>query len=500
MTQSPIIYEVNIAIPVTRQAQLLEWLAPHIEKMLTFDGFLTAEVLTPENAQAGEFQCTVQYFVEDHAKLNDYLTHHAEGMRGEGITLFGEDLKTSRRVLDKQDIFSSAPALHHTLHIDQASSDNDEDGCMNCHLPLTGQYCHGCGQRHGRRVISVFDLLSDLIHGLFEWDSRFWRTIVPLMCRPGQITDAYLHGQRKRFMPPVQMYIGASVVFFLIAALPAQDLYDEIDNATLSGDLLTDEDAESLQEGLDELALDLEAQGLGEISEKIQNRAAKISGDNVESNPEKSAEGTAEESDSGFYISVDSDELDGADESDSIEIVSTERQGARINIEDCKQIDDLNITHYEDLIRGRMHSICKKLTTKEGIKSVISTLINNLPKLLFIILPLMAFANKILYIFKRRYYAEHLLFYIHSYSFLFLILALLIVMNIVFERFSWPGMGYIQAVAAIYIVYYFIRAMRVIYKQGRIVTFIKWVTLMVTYLFVSIVGVLFYTLAIAAIV
>lgn len=56
------------------------------------------------------------------------------------------------------------------------------------------------------------DLLASL-------DSRLWRTLGLLMFRPGRLTLDYLHGKRARFVPPVRLFIAASVVFFFIATL-----------------------------------------------------------------------------------------------------------------------------------------------------------------------------------------------------------------------------------------------------------------------------------------
>jgi hypothetical protein len=55
---------------------------------------------------------------------------------------------------------------------------------------------------------------EDLTHA----DSRLWRTIVPLLIRPGFLTREYLDGRRASYLPPVRLYLVLSVLFFLIAA------------------------------------------------------------------------------------------------------------------------------------------------------------------------------------------------------------------------------------------------------------------------------------------
>ena len=47
---------------------------------------------------------------------------------------------------------------------------------------------------------------------------------------------------------------------------------------------------------------------------------------------------------------------------------------------------------------------------------------HNLPKMMFIFLPLIALVSLVLYAFRRRTYVEHLLFYVHYHAFAFLLL------------------------------------------------------------------------------
>ncbi|MGB5626276.1 MAG: hypothetical protein WBM61_11120, partial [Woeseiaceae bacterium] len=101
---------------------------------------------------------------------------------------------------------------------------------------------------------------------------------------------------------------------------------------------------------------------------------------------------------------------------------------------------------------------------------------------LIVLLPLMALVLKIFYPLSRRYFVEHLLFVIHYHAFFFLIL----ILQILFARFAAlihiPGLGQLLAVAAtFYIPVYLYMAMRRVYGQGRILTFIKYVGLVIAY-------------------
>jgi len=72
------------------------------------------------------------------------------------------------------------------------SEAGDSQSCLNCGTELVGQYCRQCGQRATSRFISIYELLRDAFGDLFELDSRLWRTVVPLLIRPGLLTKDYL--------------------------------------------------------------------------------------------------------------------------------------------------------------------------------------------------------------------------------------------------------------------------------------------------------------------
>ena len=110
-------------------------------------------------------------------------------------------------------------------------------------------------------------------------------------------------------------------------------------------------------------------------------------------------------------------------------------------------------------------------------------MLDNIPVALIVLLPLMALVLKVLYPLSRRYFVEHLLFVIHYHAYFFLIL----VLQILFARLSAllhvPDVIAILVLvaASLYIPVYLYMAMRHVYGQGRILTFIKYVALVISY-------------------
>jgi hypothetical protein len=93
------------------------------------------------------------------------------------------------------------------------------DRCLNCGAPLAGPYCHQCGQEAGGHLVSFKTLVAEATNEIFSFDSRFFRSLRPLLFRPGFLTREYMAGRRARYIPPFRFYLIVSVVFFAALAL-----------------------------------------------------------------------------------------------------------------------------------------------------------------------------------------------------------------------------------------------------------------------------------------
>src|SRR5215472_13574453 len=110
------------------------------------------------------------------------------------------------------------------------------------------------------------------------------------------------------------------------------------------------------------------------------------------------------------------------------------------------------------------------------------TYLHNVPRAMFVFLPLLAAAMALLYWRRRHYYVEHLLLLVHNHAFIFL--AVLLV---------WPLTALLgtvgslmRAAVVLYVPWYTYRSMRVVYGQGRALTVAKLVPLAVFYLLSSV--------------
>ena len=153
---------------------------------------------------------------------------------------------------------------------------------------------------------------------------------------------------------------------------------------------------------------------------------------------------------------------------------------------------------YEDKLRDT----CRKIV--DDPRTFGRAVYQNIPKMMFIFLPLIAVVMYVLYLGSGRFYVEHLLFFVHFHAFFFLSGIVVVVLARLAQGLASTGIGGILKSAEnllllillFYVPYYLYRAMRRVYGQGRIVTLLKYSTLGIGYLVfmtLTLVGLLFYT-------
>ncbi len=88
--------------------------------------------------------------------------------------------------------------------------------CSNCGTDVSGRYCGACGQETKLHAHSLRGFVAEAVEVLTHGDSRLWRTLGPLIWRPGFLTQQFLIGRRASYLPPFRLYIVLSVLFFLV--------------------------------------------------------------------------------------------------------------------------------------------------------------------------------------------------------------------------------------------------------------------------------------------
>ena len=102
---------------------------------------------------------------------------------------------------------------------------------------------------------------------------------------------------------------------------------------------------------------------------------------------------------------------------------------------------------------------------------VVKNFIQPLPKALLLFLPFIAFACKIIYIGRGKYYVEHLIYLLHNHSFLFAVVILTIVtvqLTELYPGFNYPLAILINLFFIFYAAEYFINKIKQNYPEKKI--------------------------------
>jgi len=320
---------------------------------------------------------------------------------------------------------------------------NVADICANCGTQLLGPYCHACGQPTKHFIRHIPSVMKDLLEGVFNVDSRILRTLGVLLFRPGRLTMEYIAGRRARYTAPLQLYLIISVMLFVALSWVT----------TMNRDLVV------INNGPNSLTVGPVAKDRAQAPEpaspaSVQPEKADRAAKPVAKNPDKPK---------GF--SFNGKPWDPRTNPLNFSVLP-ERWNVYLNEHIGRQTKKLK------LLKKDWH-----LLAAQAFKL--------LPYAMFFLLPLYALLLAIVYVFKRRYYTEHLIFAVHIHCFSF---ALQLVLLALFELRSLLDIvdnGALDFAFGALIFWQFfghLWAQKRVYAQGWIMTTLKYTMVMFAYL------------------
>ena len=107
-----------------------------------------------------------------------------------------------------------------------ADGHTHEAACLNCGTGLIGTHCHSCGQpAHVHKTIAAF--FHDLIHGVFHFEGKIWRTLPLLAWHPGRLTRQYIDGRRASYVSPIALFLFVVFLTFAMFNLAGKGMHLE---------------------------------------------------------------------------------------------------------------------------------------------------------------------------------------------------------------------------------------------------------------------------------
>ena len=234
--------------------------------------------------------------------------------------------------------------------------------CENCGTALTGLFCAQCGQPAVDYHRSFGSLMADAADAFFNFDARFIQSFGLLLFKPWRLTNEFVEGKRARHVHPLRVYLIASVLFFLVINFLAKDAHFQA----------------------------------GAKDDRSEFSIATSAATPV---PTPAAENSVK-----FSLGVSA---------------SASPTPALDALEDLASLEGKKTP---STFGGWVERQVKEKIGPTGDRGdlFLKTLIQNLAPMVLCCIPLFALVLKILYVFKRRYYIEHLIFALHTHAFVFL--------------------------------------------------------------------------------
>ena len=356
--------------------------------------------------------------------------------------------------------------------------------CLNCTQPLTGNenFCSYCGQKNTTKKLSFGVFLNNLFEGMFSYDSRFWRTFIPLLLKPGKVSKEFIEGKRVKFVNPFQMYLNVSIVFFLLLGITNKiDSHDNSDNNILAGNKNLDSLAQVAPQKLDSV-LKIAKDEVIEAAPKDSSKSKVVT--NL-GNVFKIIETENKKDTTGYDYHIKSDTAGTISFFNKLaDFQHFYQEYPAYNNE--TGLDSLgyqksfwNKFYYLQIIKANENF---KQIRSDGGERYKNKLTSYISVSLFIFLPIFTLFLKLLFIRRKFTYMEHLVFVFHTQTVFFLLLIIFYLLNFFVEMESVIGIFVI-----IFLIYLY-KALRSFYQQGWFKTFVKFTLLNSYYMFLAGVG------------
>ena len=327
--------------------------------------------------------------------------------------------------------------------------------CLNCRYVVENKFCPNCGQENTDTRKTFVQLFVHFFEDLTHYENSFWKTIRNLMFKPSSLTKEYLSGKRMSYLAPIRLYIFISfVTFFLFSVIPDSPSDETVkvnENQAKPMEQIIVTEADSINKAKDNLEkkkwiANMEKNGY--IDKKVADTLQKTIDD-------KKAP-----TDGSDYMNFGYRSVEHLD--------SIQKFGKA----------DEKLNGFEYWVNKKILMVKKGRTQKEVYDKVTESFIHNIPKALFIYMPLFAFVLWLFQDKKRWYYFDHGIFTLHYFSFLLLASLILELFNffigLMGNNSIANGIIYmIDTIIIVYMLYYFFPAHHRFYEQSRVKTIIK---------------------------
>jgi hypothetical protein len=345
--------------------------------------------------------------------------------------------------------------------------------CENCGAQLQGHWCAKCGQPAIDYRRSFRHVIADLLNEFLNWDSKFFATIGLLLVRPWKLTNQFLAGHRVRYVHPLRLYLLASILFFFAATYAIKSAHFQPINlspnarAEIRGELERENIAPEVREKIEQAlgGKPVSPEKRAALEEQLKNEnLPKVARDAIQQrleygDPSSGARAKLEEAMKGLEPDVRA----------KVEQSLRKAQDQAVIFEADKEEKPNDLGKW---FEARAKEKMGEHGTKMGL--FISTLVSNLPYMMLCCIPLFALVLKVLYLRRRTFYIDHLIYALHIHTFAYVGIVLIVLATIgLNDVASGPMVGWIIAVLWIAFIVQIFLSIRRVYRQGWFISILK---------------------------
>lgn len=323
--------------------------------------------------------------------------------------------------------------------------------CLNCRHVVDLRYCPNCGQENTDSRKTFHHLFIHFFEDLTHYENAFWRTIKNLLFKPASLTKEYLSGKRLSYLAPVRLYIFISfLTFFLFASVP--DSEDHLLKAKQTSTVKTVDKNGKEKDSVITIK-NLNVSEMAKVVDSLEMVQDSVTAKTKHNYVFKNKRGKN-------FINFG---YDSQEQLDSVQKFAP---------------PDKKLSDFEYWITKKFVTVNTNNTKEQLWEKFKESFVHNLPKVLFIYMPLFAFFLWLFHNKKRWYYFEHGIFTLHYFSFLLLITMLLFIIDLLLSLGGEEGILnivnlIIHFIGFFWMFYYFFPAHHRFYGESRAVSLVK---------------------------
>ncbi len=283
--------------------------------------------------------------------------------------------------------------------------------CKNCDSDFKSgfQFCPHCGMKD-KEELTLGILFYNTLNNYLLWDSKFLKSFIPLMSKPGFLPKRFIEGKRLSYLHPAQLYLFVTFVFFFLFSFQMNKVEENLNE---------DFKAQSTK-----VLNEIERKEMDSI-ERSEIRATLNSNKLLSGMTDKQIDSIVNQkeikSGNNVLFGYESQKID------SLLTVGASKESIYI----AMGMDD-NPGWFDRMLYPRL----LKFHQDRKAGTIWMSMINTTPIALFILLPIFAFFLK-LFFWKKGRYAYHLVFSFYFFAFIFTVFSILLISNFIIDVPNW---------------------------------------------------------------